>query len=389
MPRVKYLLVLSLLLFACSDGSDDRPDIVEPEPPLPDFSAVDAWLEEFVAAQEQYPGSSIAIVDENRGIIHKRAFGDQDEETVVLLASLSKVPSVMLELALNEDDAKVDFDIQAPIANYLPWEGVWDPAITTEHLLSNRSGIPGLQYFLTQPVEYLPHICQGNPADTLSGCAETIFTTPLPNLPSNPANTAFDYGGSQWQLSGGVAESVGGGTWNQLWDQYVAQPCGLELARFGNNVTESASWDGNPDSLIGLENPNIEGGMIANLDDYAKLLSLHLNDGACGDNQVLSPESVASMREQRTSAGAGDSGYIQIWGYGMGWWVNPPEEGGSIYLYLDPGFYGSLSWIDVERGYGAVVFFEDYTSTDGGATSVLAVFAELIPIIEEAFDAVR
>ena len=102
MPRVKYLLVLSLLLFACSDGSDDRPDIVEPEPPLPDFSAVDAWLEEFVAAQEQYPGSSIAIVDENRGIIHKRAFGDQDEETVVLLASLSKVPSVTLELALNE-----------------------------------------------------------------------------------------------------------------------------------------------------------------------------------------------------------------------------------------------------------------------------------------------
>ena len=160
MIRATCLLLLSFSLFACSDGSDNRANPIEPEPPLPDFSAADVWLEEFVAAMGQYPGSSIAIVDKNRGIIHKSAFGDQDEETVVLLASLSKVPTVTLLLALDEDDATVDFEMQEPIASYLPWMGVWDPAITTEHLVSNRSGIPGLRYVFSQPVDYLPHFCQ-------------------------------------------------------------------------------------------------------------------------------------------------------------------------------------------------------------------------------------
>jgi hypothetical protein len=41
-------------------------------------------------------------------------------------------------------------------------------------------------------------------------------------------------------------------------------------------------WDGTPDSLLGQSNPNIEGGAITNLADYAKLLQVHLNDGYCG-----------------------------------------------------------------------------------------------------------
>lgn len=43
----------------------------------------------------------------------------------------------------------------------------------------------------------------------------------------------------------------------------------------------------------------------------------------------------------------------------------------------------------MDRDYGGVVFFEDYASTDAGSSAVLAVFEELIPIIEQAFDAVR
>jgi CubicO group peptidase (beta-lactamase class C family) len=288
----------------------------------------------------------------------------------------------MLLMALHEDDSNVNFDIQAPIANYLPWQGVWDPAITTEHLVSNRSGIPGLINLFSRFDDYQPHICQYLPSGTLLECAETLFTTPLPNLQSTPANSAFDYGGSAWQLSGGVAEIVGGGTWNQLWNQYIAEPCGLEVARFGNAMASAPAWTGDPDALPGIDNPNMEGGMISSLDDYAKLISLHLNGGVCGDTQVLSPEAVAFMREARTPVENGSRGY------GMGWWIIPPHDGGSIYLYVDPGFYGSISWIDLERDYGGVVFFEEYTGTAGSVGSG-GVTSQLIPIIEEALDAVR
>jgi CubicO group peptidase (beta-lactamase class C family) len=225
----------------------------------------------------------------------------------------------------------------------------------------------------------------------LQECAQTLFTTALPALPTTPANTAFDYGGSQWQISGAVAELVGGGTWDQLWNQYIAEPCGIEVARYGNLVAAPASWDGNPDSLMGVENPGIEGGMISTLNDYARIISLHLNGGACGDKQVLSAEAVAFMREVRTAAvgsGLGAVGYPPDWGYAMGWWIIPPKEGGNAYLYVDPGLYGSVTWIDVEREYGGAVFFEEFTQTDFRVGN-MGVINELIPIIEEALDAVR
>jgi len=394
-PINKYLhaliLVPVLLLAACSENSSNAKPVVGPVVVNPDFTAADAWLEEFVATQELFPGGSMIIVDKEQGTIHKSAFGNQTEDSVVLVASLSKVPAVTLLMALDEDDSNVNFDIQEPITSYLPWMGVWDPAITTEHLVSNRSGIPGLVYVFIQPANYSPHFCQFSPLGNLQGCAQTLFSTALPALPSTPANTAFDYGGGQWQISGAVAELVGGGTWNQLWNQYIAEPCGIEVARYGNLLAAPASWDGNPDSLVGIENANIEGGMISNLDDYARIISLHLNGGACGDKQVLSSEAVAFMREARTAAigsGPGAIGSPPDWGYAMGWWILPPTEGGSVYLYLDPGAYGSVAWIDVKREYGGVVFFEEYTQTAGGVGSG-AVITQLIPIIEEALDAVR
>ena len=97
---------------------------------------------------------------------------------------------------------------------------------------------------------------------------------------------------------------------------------------------------------------------------------------------MLTPDALAFMREERTPA-EGDE-----WGYGIGWWTIPPTDGGSIYLYVDPGLYGSVSWIDVDRGYGGIVLFEEYTAVDASMGSG-GVIAEMIPLIEEALDAVR
>ena len=365
------------VLAACSDSDNT----FTPEPVLPDFAAADAWMADFVASEEAFQGGSYIVVDKDLGVIHKAAFGDQTEDSLVLLASTSKVPTVTLLMALHDDDDNVDFDITTPIANYLPWQGVWDPAITTEHLVANRSGIPGLVNLFVNQALYAPHLCQYLPFGNLQECGETIFTTPLPGLASTPADTAFDYGGSQWQLSGAVAEIVGGGTWNQLWDAYIAEPCDLEIATYGNNLSIAEGWDGMPETLVGRDNPNQEGGMMSNLDDYAKLLSLHLNDGLCGESRVLSAESVASMRRPRTQDSDGS-------GYGMGWWLEPRVGEAPVTLFTDGGFYGSLSWIDTERQYAGVAFFEDYSGEQGNVASG-GTRDQLIPIIEAAIDAVR
>ena len=104
--RVSVVLIFAVTLFACSDSSDNKP-----EPPMPDFSATDTWLEDFVVTEDMFPGGSMIIVDKAQGAIHKSAFGDQDEESVALIASVSKMPAVTFLMALHEDDAKVEFDI--------------------------------------------------------------------------------------------------------------------------------------------------------------------------------------------------------------------------------------------------------------------------------------
>ena len=372
------LLAAVVFITACSDGSNHKITEV-PSAPMADFTAADTRLKDFLAENENFDGASIVIVDKNEGTIHRAAFGDHTVDTVVLLASTSKMPAVSLLMALAEDDENVDFEIDAPISDYLPWMGVWSTDITAEQLVSNRSGIPGLAYQFAGL--YGAHICQYIPVGTLYECAQTIYEAPLPGTISNPPGEAFDYGGSQWQLAGAVAETVGGTGWNQLLDQYIGEPCGLEIFRFGNNLSFPTEWDGNPDSLAGLDNPNIEGGAISNLDDYAKILMMHLNEGACGDNQVLSEEAVGFMRIERTQFEDGG-------GYGMGWWSEPVEEGSSIYHYTDGGFYGSLSWIDIERNYAGYVALEEYSGAFGSQGSGM-VRSELIPLIEEAIDAVR
>lgn len=347
------------------------------EPIDPDFGPVDEHLEQFVADHFSFPGASIVIVDGDAGVIHRAAFGDYTVDSTVLLASTSKVPSAMLLMAL-DDDPELDFEIDAPAEVYLPWDSAW-PGITTEHMLSNTSGMPGLQY-VANVLGYGPHLCQFLAVGQLLGCAETIYRTPLPLLPHNPPGTTFDYGGSQWQLAGAVAEIVGGRDWADLFDDYIADPCELEVFEYGNMWTNPLGWNGGPDSLIGQDNPSIEGGAISHIDDYAKILMMHLNEGRCGDTAVMAPESVEFMRMDRgTVAGSGDRGY------GLGWWIVRPDEG-EPYLYIDPGAFGAVSWIDTSRNIGGLVAIADYTVINAGDAHAMIV-GELIPLVEDAYDA--
>ena len=168
------------------------------------------------------------------------------------------------------------------------------------------------------------------------------------------------------------------GSWPvQLFNQYIAEPCQLEVFRFGNPWSNVGSWNGSPDSLISQDNPNIEGGGISNMRDYAKILQMMLDGGRCGSTQVLSEESLAMMREDR----GGSLGTP----YGMGWWITNPEDGSAPTLFRDPGAFGAISWLDTEREYAGYLAVDDYTRVDSAAPIVLTL-TELIPLIEAAID---
>jgi CubicO group peptidase (beta-lactamase class C family) len=369
-------VALSLSVTACSDGSDQRA-----APPLPryDFSAVDARLQRFLDESERYDGISITLVDAVQGTVHEAAFGDHTTGIVVLLASASKMPTATLLMAL-ADDPQLDFDVTAPIARYLPWEGVYGDR-TTVQLVSNTSGIPGLSALADLEGDLgslLAHSCQFFPRGTLEQCGRIIYGVELPG--TVPPDTKFDYGGSQWQLAGAVAEQVSNSSWRQAFDRYIAGPCGLEVFQYGNSIGVPETWTGHPDSLVGLDNPSIEGGAISSLQDYATILLLHLRGGRCGDQRVIAEESVAFMQIDR----GGRHGTP----YGMGWWITPAAGGGEPTLFWDPGAFGSVAWIDTARRIGGFVAIDDYSNYDGSEPTSL-VLADIVPLVAAAVDAAR
>ena len=376
----RHLLTLSALALvsACGggggSGSTPAPpgqnDGTAPPPPVtPDFSEVDAAFQSFIDESLVFDGISYVVVDAG-GTLHTGTFGDHTEDTVVMLASTSKVPAVMTMLAAAEDP-EVNFSMDQPIGEVLPYEGIFGDR-TPRQMVSNTSGIPGLRAL----DDYGDHLCQFSFLSlyTLESCGEALFTTELPD--TQPAGTVFDYGGSQWQLAGLTASVAANAEWNQLVDRYLGEPCDLEVFTFGNMWQDLTRWEGSPDSLLGTQNPNVEGGAITNLADYAKLLQVHLNGGYCGATRVLSEEAVATM--QVDLGGVVESGPVP---YGMGWWISTEHPG----VFDDPGAFGAISFIDTGRGIGAYVAIDDYTSVDSGAPINL-VRDQIIECIQSVVD---
>ena len=335
-----------------------------------DFSEADAAFVGFLEGSPIFNGISYVVVD-GQQVLHTAVFGDHTEDLVVMLASTSKVPAVMTLLAL-EEDPNVAFRMDQPIGEVLPFEGVYGDR-TPSQLVSNTSGIPGLRAL----EDYGDHLCQFNnlPFTTFEACGKTLFSVELDD--GNEAGSVFDYGGSQWQLAGVTASIAANSEWNQLVDQYLVQPCGLEVFTFGNMWLDLTAWDGSPGSLKGQHNPSVEGGAITNLADYAKLLQIHLNGGYCGDARVLSEASLASMRIDRGGVVPNDPTP-----YGLGWWISSDNPG----VYHDPGAFGAISFIDVERGIGGYVAIDDYSAVDAGAPIGL-VRRTIIPLLQASYDA--
>ncbi|MDX1736031.1 MAG: serine hydrolase [Halioglobus sp.] len=373
MPFTRFpaaLLGAALVLGGCGDGVHPLDD----EPVVYDFSAVDAGFARFLDDSAVFDGISYTLVDAEQGTVHEGALGDHTLDIVVQLASTSKMPSVSLLMALHEDPA-LDYDVEEMIGRYLPWDGVYGDRTTVE-LVSNTSGIPGLGAITS---EYLAagHLCQFLGTVTLQECAETLYTNELPGTVA--PSTEFNYGGTQWHLSGAVAENVSNSTWNQAFDAYIGEPCDLEVFTYGNMWSDITSFTGDPDGLTGQENAHIEGGAITNMQDYAKILLMHLRGGRCGDNQVLSQDAVEFMQVDR----AGRFGTP----YGMGWWILPGDDENNEVVY-DPGAFGAVSWLDMGRGIGGYVGIDDYTMTNAGAVYGL-VLDVIIPAQQAAVDAAR
>jgi CubicO group peptidase (beta-lactamase class C family) len=372
-----------LLLAACS-SDEQKPTGASPDGGgALDFTAFEEELRAFVE-ETGLEGAGAVVVQRDRGVLYKGAVGNFDEDRVYLVASSSKIVTVGAMMKLVDDGL---IDIEKPISDYVSWAG-GNGDLKLRQFFSNSSGLPGLLANSTSA--YLTnYTCQFMPAGTLRDCAENILTTDV-GADAIPPDTQFRYGGAQWQAAGGVVEAASGKSWSELVRETFIGPCGL--AHFGyTHPTWTADFSYPPDfqgsesNASASENPNMEAGLFTDLDDYAKILSIHLGGGLCGwgdgARRVLSEDAVDAMRVDRVAAYGGTAaldapGAEGLEGYGMGWWIDRKNPG----VFVDEGVWGAIPWIDVNRGYAAFIALEsNFANGD-------AVRKRTQPLLEAALD---
>ncbi len=387
------LLLVAIAFAGCSGDDGGQPigdggrdlDVTEFGFPEFDFTEFDSTVETFLA-ENDLEGATAIVVHRDYGIVHEQAFGTFDIERVSLLASSSKIitAGVLMRLA---DDGLLDID--APLATYLPWWwGVRPVDVTVAQLLSNSSGMVGL----VDDALYMPYLCQYTPFGSLSSCAWTIYAA-NDSADIVPPDTTFRYGGGQWQLAGGIAETVSGHSWAELINETYIEPCGLDTLGYTNHYMAMYFKGGGLDSAVSYpgfidgdlanipetSNPNMEGGGYSTVSDYGEILLMHLRGGRCANGRALSSAAVERMRQDRIAeAYQGSTFNPSLPGYGLGWWISRDEPG----VMVDGGAYGAIPWLDLERGYGVMIILE----ADHTYGQLLKERAK--PVVEGLFDAV-
>lgn len=343
-----------------------------------DLTEADAAVDRFVAA-EGLSGAALVVVDRDAGIVHEHYAGDFTAERVSLIASASKVLTAGV-LARLDDEGVLDLD--APIGDVVDWAGD-HAAVTPAQLLSNSSGLPGLE----DGMGVRELLCQYLVTGTLQDCARQVLAARGDDLLEVEPDTEFRYGGAQWQVAGAVAEVASGRSWAELVEATYVEPCRLGTLAYNNHFTQvmdpagpftyPAEFGGDPARLTPTDNPNMEGGAYTTPRDYATVLLAHLRGGRCEGGRIMSAAAVERMRTDRIGPAYDGTTFIdELPGYGLGWWVDPDDPS----YVEDAGAFGAVPWLDVDRGYGALVLVER-RSRDGRRLA-----AEVRPLVEAAVD---
>jgi len=237
------------------------------------------------------------------------------------IASCSKWYSAALVMTF-VDEGKIS--LSDTVGKYLPVLSQHSKGnITLRQCLSHLTGIkePPLQ----ESIKEMQRI------GSMDEAMQYIADMPMEGAPG----TVFHYSNAGLQIAGAVIEKVSGKNFETLFAERIAQPLGMRHTDFGKGRVALPA-----------------GGASSTPEDYLNFLIMILHKGMFNDTRILSENSVAEMQVDRISPDV-KIGYSPVSmnsiGYGYGEWVVKPD-GKSV---TSPGLFGSIPWVDNDRGYCA------------------------------------
>lgn len=244
-----------------------------------------------------------------------------DEKTLYGVASCSKSFNSCLT-AMLADDGVLDFD--RPVREYIPGFSMYDPEAaekcTLRDMLTHRTGLA-------------PHEAMWpDPSRT-----KTDLLMALKYLkPSAPFRTETKYNNTVYSAVGGIIEYVTGESWEDLIRKRIFEPLRMDASMLSahrmyeqpNHAQGYWNWeDGRGAVPVGPWEMDVAGGacgVVSNIEDMLKWVTLHLNEGVFEGKRLVSEKNMREMHgclvpkalfpwEFPEASGAGS--------YGMAWFI--------------------------------------------------------------------
>ena len=360
---------------------------------MPSQSQIDQLLRRMSDAKE-IPGV-VATAATSKDVIYQGAFGKRDlskddamtTDSVFWIASMTKAITAAAgmqlveqgKLSLNDPIGKVLPDLASPQvlegfdAKGAPKLRAAKNPITLRHLMTHTAGF-AYNMWNGDMVQYLEKT--GLPAVTT--CKNDALKTPIMTDPG----TRWEYG-TNIDFVGKAVEAASGKRLDAYLRDHMFTPLGMSDTGFKIGDAQRkrlvAMHQRNEDGSLGVipfeleQDPEFHmggGGLYGTAGDYLKFTQMILNKGKGNGNQVLKPETVATMGQNHigdltmgkmTSAVAFATNDVdlypdQVKKWGLSFLINTAKtaEGRSPGSLAWAGLANTYYWIDQSKGVGGV-----------------------------------
>ena len=332
---------------------------------LPALAAAQAACP-FAAAQQRFvqllqaerlPGGALLLGD-RQGLLLERYYGSYTAQTVVPIASGSKLVSGVRILQLIDQGA---IDPGAPVAAVLPQFTGDKAAMTVAQMFSHTAGYGDDS---GDPLVFDRTITLAQAVDEIACCR------PLPA--GYTVGGQFAYGGVSMHIAGRLAEVASGLDWQAGWQAQLGAPLGIT----------TIDWQG----LGATANYPIAGGARSSLRDMGRLLHLLANDGRSNNRRLLSPGAAGRMAADRAAglpvAFAPPNVTAPV-RYGLGAWIDGVGGPDRPQFLHSLGAFGFMPWVDFQREVFGVFMIRGFGPINAAA---VPAYREMIAAIEAELD---
>ncbi|MGB0371174.1 MAG: serine hydrolase domain-containing protein [Opitutales bacterium] len=335
-----------------------------------DFSNLDSELRRGID-QDIVPGVSLLLLHEGKPVF-AAAYGYSNiaEETPFLLSTVANIFSSSkwvngVALAAGAEDGL--YDLSDTAGQFIPTYANMSVTGSTEltsptlsQLFSHSSGmVPD------SPPTYDESITLQQAVNQLAP-----IVNPLQVAPGVRAN----YGSNSMAVAGAVIERQTRKPYETFLGERLLIPLEMYNTSFNPNAEEVARmgpvyikllgrWTpfiAPPDPTTQNLNPVLAAGLYSTLEDYARFLLMFRNQGSYFGEQILSPESIETVRTNQI----GDIPFVGIvqpgagTRYGLGCFLEQVDEAGVASFVSSAGFAGTYPWYDEVNDLAGVFFIQ-------------------------------